>query len=587
MTALSDIEVWSRTAIDQDIENPVISRESLWISDSNSGSYNGQVVFDTNLLSHSSKWLNLNESYIQIPFTFSMKSSIDPGADVPNAYMAGLKCGYYQIVDSISVEYGTKNVVQLQNYLNFHTQFKMLTKSSYDDIRKNGPTLGFIPDSAGSYQFTNAAFAMGDGYSNSDEVALDAEKYLDPELTNSGFLERRAKTTAFSTATAYGNLNTTTTVEQCKRIGKNYFTFNATDTTAASRHYIWYCLCTIKLSSLSDFFEKIPLVKNANMRITVNYNSCVTEIDKVGATQSIRRHTQLSGHTNPLMVGSRTVRTLSSTGLVSTDAAVAGATAAQRTVVSTVEESAGSMARLAVGGDAVITVSCGVGSNSLGASSAGHAITACRLYVPAYKLSPMKELALIKTKPITSFKYNDIYSYTFKVGASQSFNQILTNGIINTKYLLICPFVQGSADGTFTNPNVRIPVWQSIYDSAGGTTSPLVSLNELQVSLAGTNIWNQNQRYDYEAFIDELSKINAVMGNLTVGETSGVLSKFDFDNAYRYYVCDLSRRDSSEDMVPKAINLSGNNNTNLPLDLVCFVAYEREFKVDTISGEPI
>ena len=560
MTSLSDIEVWQKT-VDQEVENPIIGRESLWITDSNSGSYNGQIVFDTNLLSHSSKWLNMNESYIQIPFTFSMKSSIaqSPVAtppDAPNAYMAALKCGYYQIVDSISVEYGTKNAVQLQNYLNFHTQFKMLTKSSYDDIRKNGPSIGFIPDSSGSYQFSTASFGMGDGYSNNDDVALDIETWLDPDLINNGFLKRRAKTTAFSTVQAYGGLNTTTSVEQCKKIGKNYYTVDGSGVDAL---FNWYCLATIRLKDLSDFFDKIPLVKNANMRITVNYNSCTTIIDKrgttLGGTQSISAHTQLSGHTNPIMVGSRQI--------------------------------GGACAAFSSTADALITVSCGVTTNALGAARGGHTLTSCRLYVPAYKLNPVRELALIKSKPITSFKYNDIYSYTFKVTGGEAFNQILTNGIMNTKYLLICPFVDGTVAGTFASATVRIPVWQSPFDSAPGTTSPLVSLTELQVSLAGTNIWNQNQRYDFEQFIDELAKINAVMGNMTVGETSGVLSKFDFDNAYRYYVCDLSRRDSSEDMVPKAITLSGTNNTARPLTLVCFVAYEREFKIDTVTGEPI
>ena len=572
MADLSDIEVWSKTVLDEKVENPVIYRDSVYINDSNSGAYNGSITFDTMLLSSSGKWCNFNEAFIQIPFTFSMRSTTTITAANANAYMLGLKCGNHQLIHSMTVEYGNKQVVELTNNLNFFTQFSMLTKSSYDDIIKNGATTGFIPDSSGSYFFVNAASGVGDGYSNNNEVALDAERWLDPQPFNAGFRERRAKTTAFNAKTIYGGLDTMTEV-QAKNVGKSYFTYDTVED--ANRVLTWYALLNIRLKDVASFFENIPLVKNPQMKIEIRYNSCTTTITKTGAadadqTQVIASHNQLSGNTNPLMMGS-------------CDKRMAGATATQ------FRDDAGSMYNTPAG---TYTVTCGIKTNAL-SSSDGHTFTSCRLYVPLYKLSPIKELALLKSKPVTKFHYDDLYSFDFKVSRESSFNQILSNGIANAKYLVIIPFADGTVDtgavdtdlnAGKTFANISIPVYQSIFDSAGGTTSPLVSLRDLQIQIAGNTVWSQNVSYDFLAFSEELAKINAVMGNIQTGETSGVISKSDFENAYRYYVCNLSHRESSEDLVPKSISVLGFNNTSRPLHLHCFVVRGRECSVETATG---
>jgi hypothetical protein len=210
------------------------------------------------------------------------------------------------------------------------------------------------------------------------------------------------------------------------------------------------------------------------------------------------------------------------------------------------------------------------------------AITSCRLYVPSYKIDPKRELAMITKNPITKVTYNDIYSYNFTITSGESFNQILTNGIVDAQYLLLIPFVRGSETGTFAS--ARIPVYQSPFDSAPGTTSPMCALTELQVTLGGENVYTQNERYDYEAFLNELSRINGLLGGVTTGLTSGLIDRYMFDNAYRYYVADLSRRNSAEDLVPKAIHVSGTNVTELPLEILAFVAYRRHLNIDTLTG---
>jgi hypothetical protein len=548
-----DQEVYLKSVSDNSDESPITSRDVLWINDQNNGSYNGQITFDTSLFNSSSKWLSYSEAYLEVPFVMSAKSNVNVAASF-NAYYAGLKSGYHQLIDSISVEYGTKNVVQLQSYVNFHTQFKLMTSFSQDDVAKYGSSIGLIPDSAGSYQFKANASNFGDGYSNVDETYSAATNArIRPESFNEGFLKRRAMTTAFP-AGGYG-VNTINTEAKCKRIGKNYQIVNGTAENAVCS---WYIIATIRLKDLSEFFSKISLVKNGSMRITLNYNSSTTTIysgpavtgpPAFDAGMRVITHVQNSGHTNPIMIGQ------ASDGTASAGPTIAAASE--------------------------ITFTCGILKNSLD-TAGSFAITSCRLYVPSYKLDPKRELAMITKNPITKVTYNDIYSYNFTITSGESFNQILTNGIVDAQYLLLIPFVRGSATGTFAS--ALIPVYQSPFDSAPGTTSPMCALTELQVTLGGENVYTQNERYDYEAFLNELSRINGLLGGVTTGLTSGLIDRYMFDNAYRYYVADLSRRNSAEDLVPKAIHVSGTNVTELPLEILAFVAYRRHLNIDTLTG---
>jgi hypothetical protein len=541
MATSGDQEVYIKSLQGTEEENIMSSRDVIWIADSNSGSYNGQIVFDTSLFNSSNKWLNYSESYLEIPFAVSMAGNKDISAGV-KAFYLGLKAGYHQIIDSISVQYGTKDVVQLQSYINFHTQFKLLTSMSQDDYVKFGSSIGFVKDSSGSY-----SYAAATAYKNNKEVEEEHKITTSaPESFNQGFLRRRIECTAYSANDGYNGI--TLNAGQCKKIGKNYLAPDGG--TAEAKTYTWYVICQIRLKDLADFFSKIPLVKNGSMRITVNYNSSVTTLAVTAAGDStISAYTQNSGHTNVVMIGEDKVS-----------------------------------GTKPIEGGHQLTIACNILRNSVNnAANGGFSNTSCRLYCPSYRLSPKHELALITRNPITKVSYTDIYSYVFTVpGADSSFNQILSNGIVDAQYLLMCPFIRSNS--LETTP-IKIPTYQSIYDSAPGTTSPLnAHITELQVTLAGNNVLAQNQRYTYEAFSNELARINAIMGGTQTGITSGLLSKFDFENAYAYYVVDLSRRDSAENLVPKAVMVSGTNISDKDLEIICFIGYRRHLNIDTATG---
>ena len=561
-----DAALYEETLDSQSSVNPCISKEVLYVQDQNGGSYNGQIQFDTSVLSNSGMWLGYSEAYLEIPLvcTFSFAANAADEANVAaatNAFLVGLKNGSHQLIDSIQVDYNNTNVIQQQPFTNFYVSYKLMTSFSQDDVKKYGPAISFNPDTASSFSFAAAANASGDGYSNNRIYPLTAPVYSGAAIVYDGFnqgLAQRLKNSSFGVGptiqAGYGAVPTIATQALCNQIGKNYAIDNAV--AGNGRIVQWNILATIRLKDIADFFDKIPLIKGGFMRLIVNYNSSTTSFDEVKNADTVALPangvTMNSGRTNPIMV-------------------VSGATNNPLLPVLQPVNT----------GDATFTVRCGVRSTS--DSFANPPLTSCRLYVPAYSLNPVYEEQLLTLKPTKEVVYTDIYNYNItNVAAGGSFNAILTNGIVNPKYVVVIPFANSSAAGVFAN--FRGPVYQSPFDTAPATTTPLAAITQFNVQVGGKNIFQQNFQYDFEAFMNEVVSANAINGGTTVGLSNGLIGKFEWDNAYRYYVADVSRRIPAEDTIPKSITVQGINNTAVACDYICFIIFERKISIDMTTG---
>lgn len=512
----------------------VLNKEFVWIPDSNGSAYNGQITFDLNSLGQTNKWLNYGEAYIQVPYVVSAKSDVDvTTSNAMKSSTIGLKDGFHQLIDTISVEFNQKTVVQVQNFTNLHTQFKFLTSSSTEDILKNSTTTGFYGDSVDSYMYHADPSQFGVGYINSG---------------NNGSFQRRKNELNFDVAVAH-NENPLAIIENdvIKTAGRSYYKQNGAGINA---YFHWVYMATIKLSDISDLFAKVPICKTTDVRIVINYNSFESKIVTGTNVLSIGSYQQLSGHSCPVMVtpyatttpGTLTVR--------------------------------GNVMRSGIGDEPEI------------------ALNNCRLYVPIYDIAGSRSLSMIQAHPTTKFDYMDIYTYVVpEITANQTFNYTLTTGIINPQYIVVVPFIKTNTitytDGAtppVTGLLVKSATYQSVFDSAPGTTSA-VRIGEFNIQIAGINVFQQNQRYDYEQFISELSKINALGGNNVMGFTSGVLNQYQYQKAYRMYVADVSRREASQDRVTQSIVVTGVNTANASIELVCFVAYKKSLAIKTSTGE--
>lgn len=563
-----DSRIFEDAIVSHRQEEPMVEKQVLYVQDQNGTSYNGQISIDTSTLSNSGLWNDYSEGYIQIPYNVTLLGSvrIDQIGKV-NAWTLGIKAGYWHIIDSLQVQYNGESVVQQQPFTNFHVGYKAMTSWSQDDVKKHGPITGFIPDTAGAQSYSNADSVNGDGTTNNLVVPQLASPDFAPAVgaalndclndSNKGFYDRLKLTALAATDlnNGYGEnpnigSNTAEIRAFCIAMAKNHV-INVNDAAATSR-WQWKIMATIRLKDLADFFAKMPITKGAYLTMTLNYNSFVHTVAVANGAAGAMGHnaapTMSSGRSCPIMLSS-------------------GATLNPNTVDN--------------GAAAVLTIAGGLGSGIANYISAG-ALTQTRLYVPSYKLKPEYEAQLLKQAPTKRFKYNDIINYNVLnvENTSGSVNNILSNGIKNPRALIVVPQMTSSAAAaTAVEPH------QSIFDSAPATTSPLAALDNFNVSLAGRNVFQQSFQYDFEAFKNEVESACAIDGGSTVGLCNGLLGKFEWDNNYRYYVCDLSRRASLNEGIPQSVVLLGTNRAHKNMNYFCFVEYEKEAEIDMISGQ--
>lgn len=541
---------------------PFVKKELVWVQDQNGGSYNGQIQFDATQLSNSGKWSDWSSAFLTIPFTIVSKSSADITA-AANSFMAGLKSGNHHIINAISCDINNTNVVQLTSFLNHYVSYKLMTSFSQDDLKKHGPGINFIPDTATSFRFTDAsgAFKDGGGLSNnrvtSDALFTTATAGWKGEPANTGFFGRLRNVMDLSTAglassTSFGGISTTTggpfmTASNAQVNAKSYFTDDAG--AAAARVYTWHILAKIRLKDLHPFFEKMPLSKGHQLRMTINYNASSQTVTYTHTgTLVVSSTPSITGQTNPILIASGAANNPNATTW----------SAADRTQ----------------------TFACGVVTASDGTNSRTNAImTSCRLYAELYTMNPTFEDQYLSLQPTKTIKYTDVYQYTIS-SVTGTFNSLVTNGLVAPKTVIVIPYLNKASNTTLTG----VPVYQSPFTTEPGTTSPFCALTNFQVQVSGLNIFSQNQAYDYEQFLTEVTPQNALNGSKATGISSGLISYQDWQHGYRYYVADVSRRLPLDDTVPKSIQVSGTVNCGKTLDLMVFVEYERSITMDMETG---
>jgi hypothetical protein len=518
------------------------SREIIYLTDINNTSYAGQIVFDLSPWSNNQKMIDYANSYIQIPYVIRVNSSVALGADV-NPFCVGLKNGYFQLIDSIQVSLNGQNVVEQQSFTNFHACFKALTSFSADDQAKWGSTLGFYKDNVGGITFSQTKTIDGDGFINNKDAGEDfkVDYTKGNHISNEGFKKRKEISTAYDPLKQLDKFTTLTN----ESTGMNVWKKDTND-------MYWLLIATIRLKDISDFFEKAGLLRNVSIRMTINYNTCTTAIqtEGTGSTMKTNTITQQYGNSNPVMVSG------TSTGCAN------GAAGSMKT-------------------DAVYTITTAIGS----LNGKNPHFTSCRWYASSYTLTPRVESLIRDKYSIKDIRYNDIYTYkiTNKFG---NFNQIISNGIVNPKYILVLPFADPTATNLYDTTTVKAEQYQSVFDTAPATTCPLSNISNFQVQLGGKNMFQTSLEYSWENFLFELSAINAKNGGALTGDlSSGLIDRHDFEFGYRYYVCDLSRRSEVEQGIPQSITILGNNTTQKAMNYIVIVAYEKSVKVSMIDGQ--
>jgi hypothetical protein len=608
------------TEIDQ---SEFISKKWIYVNDNNNGNYTSQVVLDSTPLSNAGGWVNWSEGFILMPLVVQLTGT-DANLPLDNTladYSWAFKNGFWNLINSMSVEFNNQNIIQQTPFLNVFRSFKAHTSFSQDDLFNEGTSIGYHPDTAGSWAYNNTGGAtnvlagrgVGIGVSNNTNAELyssnnfvagannvvvknsDVNQQI-PSTGVAGVPLTAAGTAVGDSKVVYnGSANPSNRVfneYSCNKgmrarqsangydgVGSGQNIINPVDKCATvyrtskiqtqAGSVVWNVYAKLRLKDLAEFFEKTPLLKGSTMRFYINTN------------QSIVKFTTVLGEFTDL-TGSITVSPkLSITGVN----VIGGLT--NPLMVCSNQWGQGSSALGA--GNYQLSVSIYRNTfteqSSATISLANSPLTACRLYAPVYTMNPLSESKYLSLAPTRKVLYRDVFQYQFNdVNPNQSFNFLVSNGINNIKSVLVVPFI--STKNPSNGALIPFSSFLNPCSSAPATPDPIM-LTNFNILVSGVNLFLNNENYDFEAFRQQLISSNQLNGSLTTGLASGLISEDMFSRLYRYYYGDCSRVLPSEQGVSRSVQVIGQNVSSVIIDLMVFVEFQREITIDVSTGARI
>ena len=172
-------------------------------------------------------------------------------------------------------------------------------------------------------------------------------------------------------------------------------------------------------------------------------------------------------------------------------------------------------------------------------------------------------------RTFVSNQYNNI-------GKNSSFNQLINSGIVHPTGVLIVPFIGSQANVGFGDSQ-----WKSPFDTCPATTSPC-SLTNLQVSVGGSNVLQSTLFYTYENFLEQVNLAEQLTSS-DFGVSTGLISQGYWEWS-RWYFVNVERSQAADKLQPRNINISFNNNSNVPIDCLVFIFYSDEFVINVETG---
>lgn len=634
---MSDVFVLDMASQNTEQSQVFVRRDSLAILDNQNQNYNSnQSIIDTSQLANSNKYMNYREAYLTIPMLLTMTGA---GSDAGDLYapanggnsadwQVGLKNWYGSIIHSFTLDYNGTTICQQVPFSGLWNTFRLMTTFSLNDVRSQGSFIGFYPDTSVTPGFQDEASIYGVGtFNNQIQTTVDPayvsgrsswRSMSDPEggPANAGVnmgLFNRIQAWNFDPEGGTGSNGTLTnysenfiTATSLQTLWQSYIS-NKSDQTAVGNNGIWQAsiLGIVYLKHLHTFFECVPLLRSAFLKLTLNLN--ITSVSFTSAADGVfpvvtSVQSPLGGVSPIMFTATRTVLnstvTMEAEGdVVTVDTAVVPDPLDAFPVGSYI-------CSLSVGPECQnqiqksLTYAGSLQKNLVGGGSIA-------LNVPAYTFNPVFEQAYLSIG-IKKIIYSDIYQFQYvnSIGGAivgqqptgNVFNFIVSNGIANIKSVLVLPFFsKGTNNGKDTGDgptetvgidgNMGILPFQSPFDPAGGgPTSPYVQLTQFNIQISGQNMIYNTERYSYEHFANQFKGVNAVDGGMADGTNSGLVGWKDWISSYNYYYVNCARCLPLEANVPKSINILGTSLSQKPIDLYVFTEYGTEISVELASG---
>lgn len=567
MSSDADHEVFNACVEPQDNTTLFASKKWQFIPDSNSqsGKFTTMHAYNLNLFANLDRWVGCGQLLEDFPIHISLKNISN--ANIVGTYpctvgmdTACIKNGFHQFTHQLSCNIGSTEIQTPQNYENVNTTFKQLTQWDINTYKKLAPTLGLgIDDFALSADGSPTAYTGLDNEPSANTI-LTKKGFTIPVNRNAGFKERIQNLNGLTKSTTTAN----TILNTPHLLGKPQVYIN---TTPSAGGYAFDCLMRglVRMSDQSDALSKMPFIKNLKGLLTVFNNGGIVRFttDKLtGAIKSVDGYESIAGLSFPAMLGNF----------------VGGRT----TGVGEDAQDVQWEFRCCVEG---ITDNTDTGAPKLPYMEG-------RLWGPYYEASPAVDKALSMQKV---FRYNErVVHDTATVSANSSWSGIATIGIPNPKRVFIHPIFIGEGkivdtDGTTPIPDGDVRALRTnplispfSHESCG--SSPFAGINNLQIMVANKPIFQNPVNMDWLTFKNEIAESMGNNGGMDNMEGSGLLNQRLWQQLYRFYTADLSRRLEASDGANVGITYTLNNICKVPMKPIWHIWYEKELKVDTVLG---
>jgi hypothetical protein len=175
-------------------------------------------------------------------------------------------------------------------------------------------------------------------------------------------------------------------------------------------------------------------------------------------------------------------------------------------------------------------------------------------------------------RTFVSNQYNNI-------AASSSFNQLINSGIVHPTGVLIVSFIGSQSSGA--DRGFGDSQWKSPFATCPATTS-CCRLTNLSVSVGDSNVLQSTLYYTYENFLEQVNMVEQLTSS-DFGVSTGLISQGYWEWSRWYYV-NVERSQVADKLQPRNVNISFNNNSNVPIDCLVFIFYSDEFVINVETG---
>jgi hypothetical protein len=547
-----------------------------YINDINNGVYTNNsltlVNFDLGQIYNSQKFTETSELFAVLPIAMvaGFSTNVTGGSIVaPTARSQALctiKSDFLNLIHQADVVVNGKSIEQCQPFINIARHFQLISEMSDNDLKTLGHSIGFSPTldnpKSAKYQSTYATTAAGsgNGYNNNrvfssasdNQVTSGDANASTGNAANQYKIGRYVDITNTAGQGIYGITNTLMTPNQLNSEFRPYYTVNG-------NYMYWHDYAVIKLNYLFESLNKIGLTKklDAQLRLWVNTGTVMVRVAGADSTNIAYNMTPADNtfsNTCPILINHQAAGPGAGIVPATTQAIVAGLYIKSPPVTS-------------------------FAGINLATSVVQHPLPNCRLYYSQVTVDPQKSIDYVQRNRNKKVIYRSFVtnSYT-NINVGASFNALVNSGIIHPTGILICPFI-GATTGA--NSGFGDYQWKSPFDTCPATMSPL-SLTNLQIGIGGQNVLNSTLNMTYENFLEQVNLAEQLTSS-DFGVSTGLISQGYWEQSKWYFV-NVERGNIADKLQPRNINVSFNNNSNVPIDVIIFTFYSDQLTIDVETG---